>query len=398
MSAPAAGLPARTVFDGWRSISVALYMALVGYGVLVGIPVIGTAWVELLGFSEEQVGRVAGADLGGLALGSVLASLVMGRFDRRLLALLGVIVAVAANGLCLQFTDYMPTLWLRLMAGTGAGIYTAVAIATLGASSRPARAFNLMLFAFAFSQAGEMQVLPMLSMNGIFWVFMGTFGLTLLFLHWIPARPLPRATPAMASQLQAARERVPAYLPWLCLAAIFFTYINIGGYWTYIELASLDAGMDGEWVGRLLVIVSLGSFLGCLVATLISNRWGLARPLLLTLAIMTGIVGILGFGIDQPRLLVSLVMFNFLWVFIDVYQMATVAVIDRSGAYASLMPAAQGLGQLVGPNLAASMLGWGLGYHWVFIMCAAAAFIGMLIYALMYLWLKRDVPLLAEAS
>jgi hypothetical protein len=61
--------PARSVFDGWRSISLALYMTLVGYAVLVGVPVISTAWVELLGFTEEQVGRVAGADLGGLSLG-----------------------------------------------------------------------------------------------------------------------------------------------------------------------------------------------------------------------------------------------------------------------------------------------------------------------------------------
>jgi hypothetical protein len=32
-----------TVFDGWRSLSLAVYMALVGYGVVVGIPVISTA-------------------------------------------------------------------------------------------------------------------------------------------------------------------------------------------------------------------------------------------------------------------------------------------------------------------------------------------------------------------
>ena len=42
----------KTVFDGWRSISISLYMTLVGYGVLVGVPVISTAWVNLLGFSE----------------------------------------------------------------------------------------------------------------------------------------------------------------------------------------------------------------------------------------------------------------------------------------------------------------------------------------------------------
>jgi len=42
--------PRKTEFDGWRSISISLFMTLVGYGVLVGIPVISAAWVGLLGF------------------------------------------------------------------------------------------------------------------------------------------------------------------------------------------------------------------------------------------------------------------------------------------------------------------------------------------------------------
>ncbi|HKX56888.1 MAG TPA: hypothetical protein VJN01_12335, partial [Xanthomonadales bacterium] len=95
-----------SIFDGWRSISIALYMTLVGYGVLVGIPVISTAWVELLGFSEEQVGRVAGADLGGLALGAVLTSMFIGHVNRRLLVAIGAGLAILANGLCTIFLDY----------------------------------------------------------------------------------------------------------------------------------------------------------------------------------------------------------------------------------------------------------------------------------------------------
>jgi hypothetical protein len=90
--------------------------------------------------------------------------------------------------------------------------------------------------------------------------------------------------------------------------------------------------------------------------------------------------------------------FNLLWIFIDVYQMATVANIDHSGAFASLMPGAQGLGQIVGPNLAASLLGAGLGYSAVFIMGAGFALVGLAIYGAMYLWLRRTIPALADAS
>ena len=49
--------PSKTIFDGWRSISISLFMTLVGYGVLVGVPVISAAWAGLLGFTDEQVGE-----------------------------------------------------------------------------------------------------------------------------------------------------------------------------------------------------------------------------------------------------------------------------------------------------------------------------------------------------
>ena len=63
--------------DDWRSLAIALYMVLVGYGVLVGIPVISTAWVTKLGFSEIEVGRVAGMDLGGLSAGAIVTAWVI---------------------------------------------------------------------------------------------------------------------------------------------------------------------------------------------------------------------------------------------------------------------------------------------------------------------------------
>jgi len=181
----------------------------------------------------------------------------------------------------------------------------------------------------------------------------------------------------------------------LCLIAIFFTYINIGTYWTYIELAALDAGVAEEWIVPLLTWVSFGSLVGCLVATLISDRFGLAKPLLVTLVIMALVVGILGDEINHRNLIISLIFFNLLWIFIDVYQMSTVAVIDKSGSFAALLPAVQGLGQIVGPNIAASMLGASMGYNKVFLMCAAAAIAGMLIYLVMYIFLRRRVPELA---
>ena len=175
----------KTKFDDWRSVTLSLYMGLVGYGVMVGIPVISSAWSEKLGFTAEQVGRVAGADMGGLSLGAVVVAFIISKMNRRHLVIYGALITIFANYLCTIFEQYEIVLWLRVLSGIGNGIYTGVAVAALGATIKPVRAFNLFLFAFAFSQAMEMRVLPQLSMDGIYWFFIIAISISLLFIKWI---------------------------------------------------------------------------------------------------------------------------------------------------------------------------------------------------------------------
>lgn len=383
--------------DDWKSLIIALYMVLVGYGVLVGIPVISTAWVTKLGFTEVEVGRVAGMDLGGLAAGSVFTAWIIQKVNRRILVFFGIVIAIAANALCIRYVDYETVLYLRFMSGFGSGIYTSVAVAVFGMSIRPALAYNLMLFSFAFSQALEMQVLPQLSMNGIYMAFIVCFLITIPFLGWLQSYPVSRNSDQDRIQEQRIDKKL-SLVPWVCLFAIFLTYINIGAYWTYIELAALDANTNADLVGSTLVWASFCSLLGCFIATLLSNRFGLIRPLLIALITMATGVGLLSFGITEPKFLLSVFTFNLLWIFTDVYQMGSLANFDHGGRYSAYLPASQGLGQIVGPNLAASILSLNLGYESVFMMCWAAAMLAMVIYWLLHRYLRATQPELADAS
>ena len=134
--------PAPIIFDGWRSISSALFMALVGYAVMVAVPVLAKATVVMLGFSDEQAGRVWGADLGGMFAGSLLSALLVTRMNRRLLLAAGVALSVGGNALCLAFSDYETVLWLRVLTGVGSGIFTSVAVVTLGGTTNTIRAWR----------------------------------------------------------------------------------------------------------------------------------------------------------------------------------------------------------------------------------------------------------------
>ena len=394
----------KTIFDDWRSLTIGIYMALTGYAVMVGLPVISTSWVNNLGFTEVQVGYVTSADLFGLAFGAVIAYFTVAKYDRRYLAIAAAAVAIAANLLCVYFQSYEFTLVLRLTAGIGAGLYTGIAVATIGGHSRPAFAFGLELFAFAFSQAGELKFLPYLSIEGMYVAFAATFVIGLMFISWLPRR---QAEPALDVVLDVAEptgdhhvehRHVPAYVPWLVLTAVVFTYINIGGYWAYIELATVRSEASPDWVASMLVYTSFFSIIGCLFAVLLSNRYGLSKPLLVTLVFQASIVVMLIFGITNYSVAFSMFAFNFCWIFVDIYQAAVISNVDRSGRYVSLLPAAQGLGNGLGPAMAATVLAWGIGYNGVFIMCASASIIAMLVYLYMYLMLRREIPALADAS
>lgn len=394
----------KTIFDDWRSLTIGIYMALVGYAVMVGLPVMSTSWVNNLGFTDIQVGRIAGADLGGLAIGAVISALFVARLDRRHMAVGAAMIAIAANALCIYFKSYEATLLLRLAAGIGAGIYTGIAVATIGGHSRPAFAFGLELFAFAGSQGAELKLLPYLSMEGVYVTLIATYVVGLLFISWLPRRPADKALDVEVDVAETdghhhlEHKHVPAYVPWMVLIAIIFTYINIGGYWAYIELSTVDSAASPDWVASMLWVSSVFSVIGCLFAVLLSNRYGLAKPMLVTLVFQASIVVMLVAGITNGKIAISMFAFNFCWIFVDIYQAATIANVDRSGRFLAMIPAAQGLGNFLGPNIAASVLAFGLGYNGVFIMCASASIIAMLVYLYMYLTLKRKIPALADAS
>jgi predicted MFS family arabinose efflux permease len=368
-------------FDRRGPFLLSLLMTLVGYSVLVALPAINGAWVDQLGFSDVEVNRVASADLLGLFLGAVITSVLIRLQNRQVLIYLGILLAVLANALCTQYVDYETTLMLRLLAGLGAGIYTAVAVACLGAHSKPREAFNWMLLAFCISQFIELQLIPLLSMNGIYVFFIATYVVTLPFVHIIPKE----SPPAEATLTDAANTKRPSVRAWIGIAAIVIAYINIGAYWSNIELAAESSGLDGDWSAQVISWSVLLSFFGCFGAMIVLKKFDYDRPLLVTLAIMVFSVGLLAIDFTAALFIFSVATFNFLWIFIDVYQMGGVSVADRSGSAAAFIPGAQGLGQTIGPFSASIMLELGWGFDGVFILCALSALLALIVYWVIYL-------------
>jgi predicted MFS family arabinose efflux permease len=392
-------IAAANQFDRWQTIAAAIFLALAGYTVMVSVPVLSTALVQQAGFSPEQVGRIWGADMLGLSAGALIAAFTVGRMNRRHLIFIGAVLAIAANVLCMTFNDYETLYALRVIAGVGNGLLTAVGVATLGGTTNPVMAYNLELVGFSFSAAFEMRFIPTLSMEGIYLFFIGLAVACALLTLWIPARPLNTEQLALQEQKQKKDENwhVPKIIPLICLAAICFTYINIGGYFTYIELAALAEGISQSWTGDVLTWGSFWAIAGCGLAFL-CQRFGLFKPLFLSLIVMAGVAMMPSAGITDYSLLVSVFIFMALWTFVDVYQSAMIAHMDRTGSMVALLPCVQGFGQFVGPNIAASIIGAGMGYGVMFVVSGSMALVALALYFGVFLYMHKRNSMPAEAT
>ncbi len=124
---------------------------------------------------------------------------------------------------------------------------------------------------------------------------------------------------------------------------------------------------------------SIFAIVGCVLA-FFCIRFGLFKPLFVSLLAMAVIVMMLSGGITDINVVVSLFSFMTLWTFVDVYQSAMLSHMDRKGSLVALMPSVQGFGQFIGPNISASIIGAGLGYSTMFMVSGSMALVAMVLY------------------
>ena len=90
------------IFDSPTAIFAAIVLGFAGTGVAMGMPLLVGSMASSLGFSDQQLGYLASSDMTGLFVGSVSASLVVAKMNRRLLAAAGLFMVMLGNYLSIQ--------------------------------------------------------------------------------------------------------------------------------------------------------------------------------------------------------------------------------------------------------------------------------------------------------
>lgn len=395
-----------TEFDSPLAIFASTWFAMIGMAVFIGLPMYISALEEVLEFSEQDLGILSSADLGGVFLGSVLTSFLVTKINRQHLVVAGLLVTVAATWASMQTTEFSQLALSRLVAGLGGGVAYSTGCASLAGSHNTGRNFSIMLFGLVLLNVLEFQFFPTIisrwSLNGLYWYFFLLSASGLAFVRWLPPYALDKtesrnegASGRADSKIQAA---IPPYICWLCLIAVFCYYLHIGSFWTFIDLAASDAGMQDEFIGWALTVGTLFSLIGTAAAAWMAKRFGQSKPLLFSLFMMVFLMLILATRLEQNTFLIAIFGFNLFWIATDVFQLGTLSNIDHSGRYASLVPGAQGLGQTIAPILAGYSLSIGYGYSFIFVAGAFLCGVALMIYLFVYYKLKLVAPQVADSE
>ena len=96
------------IFDSPTAIFAAIVLGFAGTGVAMGMPLLVGSMASSLGFSDQQLGYLASSDMTGLFVGSVSASFVVAKINRRLLAAAGLFLVILGNYLSIQSPDVAP--------------------------------------------------------------------------------------------------------------------------------------------------------------------------------------------------------------------------------------------------------------------------------------------------
>ncbi|MDE0758761.1 MAG: MFS transporter, partial [Pseudomonadales bacterium] len=310
--------------------------------------------VEFYGFSEQEVGYIASAEIWGLALTTLLLAFGGHRYSWQNILKCSLILFVLGNLVSLTATSMFSFSALRFITGLGSGGMVSLTFTIIGITAKADRNFSLLIMGVltygAFGLWSMPAVFEAVGMNGVI-IFFAVFGGSG---WWF----LPHLPNSGEEQLQIEDDAVNlGDMFRVCALLAMFTYFLAQGViWAYLFLIGLNGGVSEQEVANGLMLSQFLGIAGAMIAALAGNRFGRTLPLA---------IGILGGGVVLFWLFgtftslvyaITVCIYNFAWNMTHPYLLASMASFDQHGKVVVYAVAAQMLGLAIGPAFAASLI------------------------------------------
>ena len=340
---------------GFRNLLPAIVVGVMGNTGIYLIPLLLGAMVSDRGYTEQQAGLIASADLGGYAVMTFITAMFLIRRDWRRLALVGVAIMFAANLASTAVASAGAFAAVRFLSGIGAGMLAAVATVSLGQTENPDRSYGLLFAAsLLFGTAGLWGLPLLLERTGLdgAYVFIAALAVLVGLLTFGLQQGVP---PSDASDATGAPRPRPV-LAVLILLAITLFWAHQNALYAYMERIGNASGLSAQFIGFTLGLANLTGFAGAALVAWAGSRFGRLIPLLLSTAIQLVCVWALSGTVSSVGYLVAIAVISLSWNVVNPMQIGVLAGVDRGGRLLALSSTVIGVGLAIGPALGAAVL------------------------------------------
>ncbi len=306
------------------------------------------------GFTEQQAGFIASADLAGMALASFIALAWLTRIGWRVAALFGLATMALANAATTAVFSAELFAVVRFVSGFGGGTLLAIAMVGIGHSEHADRNYAILLVCQLLFGTLGLWALPFLlagfGLNGAYW---------LLALLAVLVTAVTAAIPTIRAREASATGTVPAQTWLACsavLLAILLFFVEQNAVWAYSERIGNAAGLSAEYIGFSLGLANLMGLVGAALVAWLGTRFGRLLPLCVVTVVQIVCLGVLVGQMGDRTFLAGMMLLAFAWNVIIPYQLGILAEIDASGRMLALAATVTGVGLALGPGAGAMVL------------------------------------------
>ena len=322
------------------------------------MPTIVSGLIDALGFTNQQAGNVASANMYGAAAGALFIVFLIKRLNWQLASTLFLCGLILIDLLSMKLSDPTTLLIVRFLHGFIGGMLVGTGFSLMARTIQPDRTFGVLLFVqFGFGGLGIMFIPGLVPEYGTQVLFYSLVAFSVATFMMLPFLPEYAVNTVKKQEREISGSSIQMRPLILTLTTIFlFQAANMGLFAFIIGLGEYYA-LEMGFISTTLGVANWLGLAGAGLVIVIGSRFGYLKSVLAGIAFTAMAIWALLYSNVPWIWIASNCMIGITWGFTISYLLGLASRFDATGQMAAMGGFASKMGLASGPVVTAMLLG-----------------------------------------
>ncbi|MCP5090192.1 MAG: MFS transporter [Gammaproteobacteria bacterium] len=322
------------------------------------MPAIVDGLKEGLGFTDQQAGFAASANVYGAAVGALLIVFIVKRISWRPVSygLLGSLIATDLLSMLISLPE--PMIAIRFAHGCIGGALVGTGFSVIARTLHPDRTFGVLLFVqFGLGGLGNLFIPRLVPLFGTDVLFLSLIAFSVATALMVPFLDRYEVSTGQEHASSSPKAAIPLIPISLVLASLFLFQASNNGLFAFIIGLGKVSGLELNFITLSLAVAGWIGLLGAGLVIVFHTRYGRTIPLALAMLATMAATWALHYSSSGTVYLAANCIIGVTWAFVMSYLLGLVSAFDQTGQMAALGGFASKMGLASGPLAGGLLLG-----------------------------------------